>query len=404
MFSLHERTQRKVCRTAFVMLCAVPTVVTLCWVTYFYRPWHERDWQQALESELHVRVTVDEVSAPRPLERAITTVRFADLQLQTQLAEIDRLCIAGATSLSAESLSINCMQLKQVAQAVQVWFGSKSFQPLHCQVNQLILRADNGKTCRLEKLRCEAQVSASDSRLCLIQAIYAGNKVQLLVERTKEGKVHVKLDTPAASLPTWLLTEVVPGANRWEQAEFAGVLELEREHTSATGNFCGEVRGVDTRAWIGTTDLQATANLKFDKLQWRDGRFEAIQGSLAAAEGNISNPLLQTLNTKLRCPLSSAPAVGGVDGFQEFDQLGCRFQLNAEGLTVSGTFPIDSKQWAIAIVDGKPLVLQPTFSRLPLAFLIETICTPADFTIPATRSATDLADKLPLPESDTQKK
>ena len=71
---------------------------------------------------------------------------------------------------------------------------------------------------------------------------------------------------------------------------------------------------------------------------------------------------------------------------------------------MSGAFACDVNQRALALAAGKPLIMQPAYSRLPLAFLVETVCGPADYAIPATRAAADLAEKLPLPEQGVQKK
>jgi hypothetical protein len=403
MFSLHERTQRKVCRTAFVLVCAVPTFMTLCWVLYFHRSWHEQDWQHSLENELHVRVEIEQVSAPRPQERRIREVQLADLQSKKPLIKINELSIVGTGSFTAQQIAVHCSQIEQLAQAAQVWLAGESFQHSSWQVDHLNLMSTGGPPWELENLRCETNVLSNGSRQFSLQANLGDDVVRFLLERNREGRVRATLDTGQASLPAWLLADVIPGASRWRQATFTGVLELVRQNSSVAGEFRGQVLSIDTQAWIGNDQLQTIADLQFDKLHWRDGRVEVIQGTLAAEKGQISNALLLTLKNKLRCPQPIEPPADADAQFQDFDQFGCRFHINTEGFTVSGSFPHET-QWAMMLRDGRPLVMQPAYSRLPLAFLIESVCTPSGFSVPATREATSLAEKLPLPEAESKKK
>ena len=147
MFSLHEKTQRHVCRTAFVLACAVPTLCTIAWVLYFHRPWQERDWQTTLANALHVRVTVSQVSASRPLQRELYSLHLADLQSAEPLLEIDVLHVGAQEAFSSENTVVHHAQLSEFAEAVAVWLSGENFEIARFQAERVLISSANKQTC-----------------------------------------------------------------------------------------------------------------------------------------------------------------------------------------------------------------------------------------------------------------
>ncbi len=98
MLSLHETTQRRVCRAAFVVGCVLPTLCVVAWVAYVHRPWRESDWQQMLRQQLHVQATVGEVRSLSPGITQLVDVEFADLRTGQRWGSIDKLRITNWTS------------------------------------------------------------------------------------------------------------------------------------------------------------------------------------------------------------------------------------------------------------------------------------------------------------------
>ncbi len=55
---MHERSERALCRLTFLLLCALPTLVTLCGVIVTLTPWYHRGEIRRLESMLNQRLGV----------------------------------------------------------------------------------------------------------------------------------------------------------------------------------------------------------------------------------------------------------------------------------------------------------------------------------------------------------
>lgn len=397
MFSLHERTQRKVCRMAFVVLCTVPTFVTLCWMLYFHRPWQEQDWRRALESALHVRIEVAHISAPRPGERTIESVRLATLQGREPLAEVEELNIAATDSLAMASATVHWDRLATLVQTGEVWLAGEGFQPARWKIARLTLVNSSGMTCHLRDLRCEAKRGLKGVRQWMVEAKHDGKPVRLLVERDLSGNFHTTIDAQQAALPAWLLARI-PGGSRWDEAMFTGTIRLHRDGSQGTGELRGEVAGIDMRRWLASDALQTIATLHLARLTWKDNRIETVQGTLDAANGQISHNLLTLLEEKFRCRVALDPSQRNQDEFQPFDKLSCQFQLNTEGLTITGRYAWgETEKGCVMTTAGQPLVSIPTIPTLPLAQLVQLVIRHDPYWLPANREATDMAEKLPLP-------
>jgi hypothetical protein len=66
MFSLHERTKIRLCRTAFVLTCLAPTVLVLAWAISIRLPGYLRGHEQAIAAHLGLRVRLGAVHIPSP--------------------------------------------------------------------------------------------------------------------------------------------------------------------------------------------------------------------------------------------------------------------------------------------------------------------------------------------------
>ena len=409
MFSLHEKTQRRVCRTAFVLVCAVPMLCTIAWVLYFHRPWQERDWQTTLANALHVRATVSQVSASRPLQRELYSLRLADLQSADPLLEMDVLHIGPQQAFSSVQSVVHHAQLSDFAEAVAVWLSGENFEIARFQAERVLISSANKQTCELKKLRAESKITASGARQIVIQARVGvkSDRVQLVIERSTAGKVQAALDTGQAILPAWLLANVVPGAGRWQSALFSGVLRLARDTSVISGIFRGSINSIDTKAWIGTDSLQALANLQLEELSWRENRIVTLKGSLETSAGQISSTMLKSFQESLYCiPTEDLAAKTKDRDFIKFDKLACRFQLDATGLVLRGNcvVPTTDAPGCIMLAQGRPLIMQPNYQTLPAACLAHPFWPRGEnYWFPATREAADMADKLPLPEAETKK-
>lgn len=401
---MHERTQRKVCRTAFVVCCLVPTLLTVGWTLYFQRPWYEHDWQRSLESTLHVRVTADKISAPRPLELEIASLKIASLHSNQDLLGVNHLKVLTGRDFIADRIRVHWSKISEIAQAIEIWQAGGTNSITKWQINSLAIESESGQSCELSKVRMATTTSANGSRQLTLWAEAAqGQQIQLLVERSADGMLKCTVDAQHSVLPAWLLAHSVPGTTRWGNATFSGLVTIRKTRSLIAGHLYGSVSEIDTREWTGTNQIRTNVRLHLQELAWSNDRIERVQGSLHAGAGEIDRALFELLKEKLQC--FEPPGIQVDKDVYAFDQAACRFEISKTGLNIAGSCTVSDEDASNCLIsaDSRALLLQPPYC-LPLGQLVQIFCPLDKSWLPATRKAIDIADKLPLPESDTTNK
>ena len=87
---------------------------------------------------------------------------------------------------------------------------------------------------------------------------------------------------------------------------------------------------------------------------------------------------------------------------QPFDELVVGFQISSSGLTISGacTTQGSDQPGCLLALDRQPLLLEPGYTNLPVAQLVQLLMLPAQSWLPASREANAMADGLPLPSAE----
>ncbi len=406
MFSVHERIQRRVCRIAFVALCALPTLATLVWVLYFHRPWQERDWQRTFEQTLHVRADVTQVSAPRPLERTLNDLRLTDLSTAATLLKIKQLHIGPGQILTTDELQFDSLQITTLASAVNIWLAGDQFTGVTLQADQVLIDDGMRNSCQLRDTVVQSQILPNGERRLALQGMLGeSNKpVRLVIDRRNDGSWQATLDAQQTKLPTWLVANLVPGAGRWEGAAFNGVVQWHSQANNVAGSFRGHIAPIDVQKWVGEQSplkLATQAELQFENLNWCDERIELAQGTLKTSSGTVSPAMLTELKKGLFCVVKDESLLSSQEPLK-FDQFACHFHLDAAGLSASGNCPIEKD--CLVAAGGKALVMQPAYSNLPLSRFVRLFCPLQGEWLPATAEAVELADRLPLSNDDAVRK
>lgn len=413
MFSLHESTQRRVCRVAFVVCAVLPTVVTFLFVAHALRPWREADWQRTLSQQLHVRVAVDEVTSPQPGITRLKDVRLADLRSERPLGSLDEVRSQWRRSqltLCVEELRIEVGQLPTVAAALATWMATDSLPDVELQADRLTFVDDSQRSVVFRNVRLHAESKgARTGRLAILvesSGTGQGTTLRLLVERSDASTVAM-LDTGEARLPAWLLLDLLPSLRRCVEATFAGSLRLESDARNVGGSLRGRFDDVALDRWIGPDTMhrvQGTASVDLDQLRWRTDRVETASGKLRAGRGALSRSLLADAVKRLffvpDSQLGNLEAAAG-DEMQPFDELACSFQMTDAGLTIGGQCHAggEGAPGCVLAISGRPLLLESRYANLPVAQLVQVMSQPAASWLPASQEAHDMAGKLPLPSS-----
>jgi hypothetical protein len=420
MFSLHETTQRRVCRVAFVVCAAVPTLLTFAWVVHAQRPWREADWRCTLSQQLHVRATVEQIASPRPGVVCLKKVRLADLRSDRPLGELDEIRVqwrGQQLTLVADHLRIEAESFPTLAAMLATWLSATELPAIDLQVKRLTIVGSSQQTLSLLHVRVQSQRKAAQAQQLAIQAILpaaeqGGATQTLRLVAEQRGKLTTAtLDTDSARLPSWLLADLLPSVARCAGATFTGSVRLKGDAQQVSGSLHGRLDNLTVSDWLGPDSphrVRGTAHVELDQLTWRGDRVVAAHGILYAANGSLGNSLLFDMIKRFYCvpgPLAGSKT-NSVEKMQSFDELACGFHISSAGITLTGKCASlrDTAPGCMLAVDGRPLLMEPTYANLPVAQLVQVLSQPASSWLPASQEAHALAGKLPLPSVGPQTK
>lgn len=407
MFALHETTQRRVCRVTFIVLCVVPTLLTLVGIAYCNRPWRQSDWQRTLAQSLHIRATLDDITRPSPGVTELTHLQLADLRTDHPLGSIDKLKFHRQNSrltLHANHFTLEAEQLPDFVTAVSTWLATGELEPLDFEADRLTIMDSSLRTLVLRELTINSDTTDSQGQHFRLTALDdEGKHIQLSLE-SEQGRLHFVVDAQQVPLPAWLLGKLVPGISGCGDATFLGRISATSESQTTSGKLEGIFSNIDLQTWIGNDGphrLRGVAQLELEQLDWSDGRIEMAQGSIKASRGASSFSLL--LNARDICGCATGPTWETLsreseDTLVPFDQLSLSFQLSSTGIAVAGL----CKEGAILTLGQISSLFAPSQVR-PVGELVQVF----DYRhqpgwLPATRRAHDMAEKLPLPGDESR--
>ena len=468
---LHETTRKWICRGLFIACCLAPTLLVIGAIGYAHRPWRTAAANQNLTGKLHANVSVGETWQPRPGVTEYRSIQLRDLRTDALLLAADRVRLderSGGQTFRVDQVTLPKTEMAALVRLLEAWLGPPERAGIQLQIDRLVCPVPQGsispgsdphvpdphvpgsqgsasqgsasqgsgslqanRSFILENLQIHGVPPAADSQgppfyRLKAQAEYRSNgqsatlrlPLRLMVDRQfVENRPHwlVTLDLGQGKkgqpgLPGWMLQRLLPGGLNFQQARFRGVIRLETDLRHVHGTLRGQVAGFRLQHFLpGDSRHQwsGEARIDWDHLSWQDGRVEEAQGLLHATHGKASRSLIadavKLLYCRLAAQLDNAPMV-------EFDELACRFQLQATGLTLWGQCQLAAPGAAnqmstspaalsgcLLARGGKPLLLQSKY-MVPTAQLVRLATTPTHgWTLPATRAAQRLAQVLPLP-------
>jgi hypothetical protein len=432
---LHETTRKWICRRVFVASCLAPTLLVVGAIGYYHRPWRTVAANRDLSEKLHATVTASQVWQPRPGVTVYRSIQLRDLRTATPLLVADRVRAdrrGGVHAFRIGQVKLPETELASLVRLLETWLVKPVLAEIHLQVDQLVWprlqtgyqakgtqRTDNALNLQNLQLHGEPDVDpqGQPTYRLRVQAEYRSNgqvvPLRLMVDRQiveRRPLLQVTLDLAQGAVPGWILHGLVPGGRAFQEARYCGVIRLQTDLRHVHGKLRGQLVGQPLQQLLprdSRHQWSGEATIDWDHLTWQDGRVEEAQGLLHATGGTASRSLVtdaaRLLSCQLAAPLGSAALV-------EFDEVSCRFQLQAGGLTTWGdcklgplgtASPSSASHQTISRCllarRGKPLLWQSPYI-VPLAQLVRLATTPThSWTLPATRDAQRMAQVLPLP-------
>ena len=434
MFRLHETTRRRLCRTAFVLLCVAPPVAIGGWGALERLSRETTRCQRQLSEQLGLHATLVRVEHPRPgvtryvgLEltdpetgQTVFRAKQAELTAPVAGAKIGQVVLV-EPQFEAERLeSLRQLLLRAVrrefSQRDVEWRVSAATVEVHTSTGPLsLVDASGGFTSaamgsqawiRFYPTGAEKTPRGSDQR------------VQVRLVRNRQGDLPYTgfaLFTHGAELPCDPLLQLVGlDARLGAKSRFRGYAEdagaNEIPDVAVVCNEAGwdaTVRGcfvdVDLRRLIGPKsphqmDGRATLNVAYAKFE--RGRLAEAECSLVAGPGRVSRSLLTAAIEELG--MRGAEPTAGT-GLVSYEQLAARMELDRQGtLTITGD--CDRRASGVVLSGSAPqpplLLVEPKTQPQSVVGLVRMLSPSGDSLVPATQQAAGLLQWLPLPPGD----
>jgi hypothetical protein len=401
MFALHQRSRRHICRIAFLVCCAQPTVLVLGWVLWLHTPAHVRTAALRVSTRLGVDVTLDGVSHPWPgatiYRGMVLTDRETDQRILTS-AEV-------RTARSASGLLVTAARVELDETSLDLLWQTLADRLRTWQNGSARLAVGQVRLGPITATRLRARFAATrDGAQSLVTFCLPGtaeeSPAQVHIFRNRQTTpptTQVELQTGDSPLPCAIAQPLLPGlVQLGDGAHFRGVAWLNLQRGSWTGQILGgELSGVDFERLVSSRypcRLSGTARIVIEQARLRNGRVDTASGSLAVGPGLISRTLCQAAIEGLQ--LSAGDLLVTNSQLISYQQLACGFAVDPRGLQLRGGCR-ESPPGTILTTTTGPLLAVTRSEPLPTVALVRTLIPRRDLLVPATPAAEALARVLP---------
>lgn len=425
MFRLHETTRRRVCRTAFALLCVAPTVATFAWILYEYRPWRVADEQTRLGAPWRVNVRLADWSEPRPnaaRTTGLTLVEPVSGRVLAELAELELHRGDGGESIAVQSITLDVARWQVLANRAHAWLLGCDESEMQLNAESLFLSGANAAErfeFRNVQLRLERTLGAGVRAQLIARPVGSADNVMIRLTLEKppgdpSAPLHANLDATTAELPTWLVAAFVPVLSDFgADATFSGSIQWHFAAGQGSGTCQGRLRNVPIASLLlenAPYAAEGRAQVQIAELDWRRQEIERLVGSVDAQNVKMSASLVAAAVKHLFCVPTSAGqlstttgnvAAGDSNSQVAIDRLAAHFELTRSGLTVIGGLAEQPGLPAgcLATSGGQAFLVQSPYFPLSAGAWVQFVAGPSTGWVPATQEAIDVAARLPLPIS-----
>lgn len=242
--NLSDNQRRAICRTAFLLLCVVPTALTIYFATHKRTP---DQWAQLLQAELGVQTSIGAVETPLPDELILRDLKlfdndgqpiFESLIAKVKLGNVNRIHFQSPLQVKRKGLSYFVEEAAQrlVKPDINAKPWEVTFQNLEIisrmnpssefykgfDMNGLHIGWFNGRDGRMVMMECPVKS---------VTGQHFEDRVWLRLDRNHQsGAFNVSFDTTKnGSVPCWLAKQWFPRleSELGADAEFSGVANIE---------------------------------------------------------------------------------------------------------------------------------------------------------------------------------
>lgn len=396
-----------VCRGAFLVLCVLPTLLTLAFIG-FHRwsvrsPAAKAEWERELSQRLGVAVAIKGLSYPQPLVAELAGVKISDAETGVLLAECRRAEILHAGKKWNVTLIEPSAERNELGRLLQrlhdrVLIGDAP--SLRLAATHMTLRHDDAAQS-LHDVTAEIGASQTGPTVSLHfrNSPSAAARCELAIRRNRQI-------TPPATQIEWNFADPVPArlasgllvelSDLGPRATLLCSGNLIWQDRKLSGELFAKVDGIDLSRVVSEQfphRLNGQGTLTLDRAVLKEGRLEGMRGTLVSEGGRISRSLITAAaeHLLLRAELPRD------DGSITYERLAIGFAMTGEHLTLSGARGDDV---VLAAPDGESLLTVPANHDVSALALVRMLVPDSQVQVPATKQTASLLRWLPIPSID----
>ncbi len=380
---LSDNTKRLICRAAFLLLCIVPTLLTLRAIVV---PPSTADWALRLEQLLGMPAAINRVSTRTPQRTDFINVSIGSDDFDSRLT-IDRVTMdnrieARILTIGTVAGTVEALRgaLRRIDEAVDR--SIRTDRPLRILIDNIVIHGNEGENSESSESCCLADVTIlveTPGDRCSV-GFFTGsgsNDKPWLIERTVDKRqVCWRIEAGDSSLPGWFVDEFFPalqgaGAN----ARFSANASLFYRREGWSGQVTDlRISNIDLEEviWKGFGQpITGFASLHVQSATLVDGRLREMTGELAAEGGVAGARLLEACHQCAEMEIATLHGVKNV----EYRQLGLGFRLRNHEIVVGGT--AGSAQCVMTATDGGMLLSARSGQPVPVTRVLSLLAWPA---------------------------
>ena len=402
------------CRTAFVLFCLVPTLIVAGWLVRRSRPEfiaaEKLEWQRELSQRLGLAVSIGKLSYPNYYTARLDNVRLVDAETGAVAAHVRSLEIARVSSgwiIEASQPEIDLSALSRVGTLVHDRLFRSEIVAGACELSarELTLRSD-GRALTLANVTALCDTSAGGGRMTvnfqLAGQSPAAEPSQLMLTRNLQHSPPVtrwELQTGADPLPCSLLGGLFPPVEYFgSDISFQGAAWCIYTEQGLSGEVTGTLEHVELDRLVTEHfphQLSGLAKLHLAPARIEEGRLTALRGTRQGADGRISSSLLVAAQAHLALTADPAASASPPGHSTAFRHLSIGFQLDENGLSLTGS--ADPTRDGVLLASAAGILLEaPPRHQVPAVALIRTLAPDSQTQVPATMQTNVLVRTLPL--------
>lgn len=417
MFPLHEKTQRRICRTAFLALCVAPTLLLLAYALRLQLPGYRAAVASELGQAVGVVVSLDDLLHPRQGQTRLSNVRLCDPETGAEIASIRELEIADTD----DRIVIHAAQPKLDARHFHFIFerfedrllrSGAAARRIELHAADLTITSPDTEAQTLRNVLLtvsrEKDTTAAELRY-LVAGVAMHEAASLRLTRTtpkhRPATTQLAWHTGGASLPVapWV-TRFPWLANAGKNCHFRGELQASQTPAGWRGEVGGEFNRIDLDLLVSEQfphKLSGEARAIVESLRFDDGRVTSARGRFEAGPGVIGQSLVTAAMEQFSLRSNGAAATEDkADALRRYNRLALHFALDENQLTLRGECVAAPEGTALVIGEQRyATAIDKVVS--PLA-LVRTLSPSSEHQVPATAATRSLVRVLPLPKETSQ--